>query len=111
MEVYVDELPESCKECEYCSTWVDDGNCYQCFMPNEDALMYPNEILKRSSTCPLKSLADHDTEVKKQERERVIDEIKAYYTKQPYDRIPAHTDVRVLLDRLDKIKQEDTSNY
>ena len=63
-------------------------------------------IEKSFDKCSIKnefqSLADHDKQVRKE----VCEEIRKFYTTPIYDRENPHTDVRVLLSRLDQVLGE-----
>lgn len=110
MKVYVDELPNSateygCDNCHYAE--VLGVNHY---IINGEFVSFRDCICKLDKTCgfrqgekhcPLISLADHDNQVRKQ----VCDEIRKFYTNPVYDRENAHTEVRVLLTRLDQIEK------
>lgn len=71
-EIFVDELPKDCFECP---CWVGGCECNCGLMrisdDYKDCYKFNNE-----ENCPLKLIADHDTEVCKAERERVFEEIR-----------------------------------
>ena len=91
MKVYVDELPSCCEDC-VCHNGVS-GRC---------KLLHRTTFEIPPRDCPLQTLTDHDKQVRKQ----VCDEIRKFYTNPVYDRENAHTEVRVLLARLDQIEGE-----
>ncbi len=104
MKVYVDELPKSCEECPMCRSGklkLQRKGRYveveQCVFGQYKYQTIDDEI----DTCPLQTIADHDKQVRKQ----VCDEIRKFYTNPVYDRENAHTEVRVLLARLDQIEK------
>lgn len=55
MKVYVDELPKSCSQCVCCDTdkWC---NAFSVYTENPET----------KKNCPLKSLAEHDKQVRKE---------------------------------------------
>lgn len=103
MEIYVDELPKCCNACPHC--YHECNNIYHCAIQNEHMEFFKDDYLKRQENCPLKLLKDHD----KQVRNEVCEEIRKYYTTPIYDKENPHTDVRVLLSRLEQIQGETTA--
>lgn len=66
MEMYVNELPKSCKECHLCNK----NPFYWCYAFDKPALISDCTFdMERLKDCPLKPIS----EVKKQERERMIE--------------------------------------
>ena len=73
MKVYVDELPKNCAECELCGRFKPpverpEIECMHCNMAKTF-----NSI---SPFCPLKSLADHDKQVRKDVCEKIKNEAR-----------------------------------
>lgn len=95
MKVYVDELPKECFECPCFRNDIE----FPCGLSDGTDDYFLDEI--DGGNCPLQTIADHDKQVRKQ----VCDEIRKFYTNPVYDRENAHTEVRVLLARLDQIEK------
>lgn len=98
MKVYVDELPKGCGNCPCCLEFdwcrIDEGLDVSGYGSCSRGEIHPD--------CPLKLIANHDKQVRKE----VCEEIRKFYTSPIYDRENAHTEVRVLLSRLDQIQGE-----
>ena len=58
MKVYVDELPKSCDDCEFCK---QTEHCYYC-----DKLHMKLGYIDKDKDCPLQSLADYTKQVRKE---------------------------------------------
>ena len=82
MKVYVDEMPHSCRECSC------DERCHEL-----DYCIY-----KRPRKCPLKSLADHDKQVRADERKKVRKQLVKILTEENFDE-EEWTDI---LDQIEK---------
>jgi len=88
MELYVKEkdMPENCYECEYCMDYSD--GCIQCqILIDDDSGSYNEDLdeLKKLNNCPLKSLNQHDAEVKKEyerEKQRMLRNFEISYDKE-----------------------------
>lgn len=65
MKVYVDELPKNCVNCDF-------GYANNFCELDYEIDLRKFDINKKHTNCPLKSLADHDKQVRKE----VCDEIK-----------------------------------
>ena len=75
MEIYVKEMPKSCKECP-CS-FQDVATCKWCNAYNKGKLTYISDDTyskERFEDCPLKLLKDHDKEL----MAKVLERIKKY---------------------------------
>lgn len=128
MKMYVDELPKRCKNCPMLETLhpygdndmeisalycrhnkqqieIEEYNIYLDYK-TKPLNKYLNEL---NQSCRLKSL----TEIKKQERERVIDECYKLLMDN-WDTMKSawqcNSDSIEIRNLLDKLKQEDTSN-
>lgn len=77
MKVYVDELPEKCSKCKFCTS------DYYCTLIHKDVFDYDKTINNqtRYSKCPLKTITEHDKQVRKQ----VCDEIRQKSTIEYYE--------------------------
>ena len=75
MKVYVDKLPKNCFECPCFSM---DKEC-PCGVDNGENYYFKDEV--EGENCPLKSLAEHDKQVRKQ----VIEEIREKFKEIIFD--------------------------
>ena len=66
MKVYVDELPKSCDDCEFCK---QTEYCYYC-----DKLHMKLGYIDKDKDCPLQPLSAHDKQVRKE----VCEEIRTF---------------------------------
>ena len=97
MKVYVDELPKSCFECPCFGNDID----FPCGLSDGSKDYFLDEI--DGGECPLKSLADHDRQVRKEVIEgvkAVIDDIDKYGCVKGKD----------IYDYLDEIGEENAEN-
>nr|DAT76275.1 MAG TPA: hypothetical protein [Caudoviricetes sp.] len=76
MKIYVDEMPNNCKECGFCCR---GDLCYWCQGIGDGGFYIPDETLKekRLSGCPL--LTTHS--LKQQVREEVVEQVNDYMKK------------------------------
>ena len=75
MEVFVKEknMPKSCIDCEFCiTTNIKNGHTKK-YEEITQCCFGEYYKLDKINTCPLKSLDQHDTEVRADERKKVID--------------------------------------
>ena len=83
MKIYVDELPKSCKECLLCRSGnlkIQKNGRYvdaeQCVLGGYKYQSIDDEI----DTCPLKSLAENDKQVRKEVCEKFVEQFILEYT-------------------------------
>lgn len=103
MKVYIDELPEKCSKCKFCTS------DYYCTLIHKDIFDYDKIINKqtRYSKCPLKLLSDYTKQVRKE----VVRDIKDYMENHNHT-IPVDTKNRKVVYKigltrfLDKIQGE-----
>lgn len=102
MKIFVDELPKSCEECPFCEYFEKDAHgkgkhevaCY--FNGSLGNILYGNQTSPK--TCPLKSLADHDKQVRKE----VVQEINAeLYNKMVlYNKKLEYSEIALILNQI-----------
>ena len=81
MEVFVKEknMPKSCIDCEFCiTTNIKNGHTKK-YEEITQCCFGEYYKLDKINTCPLKSLDQHDSEVRAEERKKVFEEIESWY--------------------------------
>ena len=105
MNIYVDELPKSCKECPMCRSGklkLQKKGRYveaeQCVFGQYKYQTMDDEI----DTCPLKLLANHDKQVRNELSERVRKQavLQEYRPYGASDRVIDMTDLFKILDQV-----------
>ena len=93
MKVYVDELPKSCGDCEFCKQ--TEYYSYYC-----DKLHIKLGYFNKEKDCPLQTLADHEKQVRKQVCNEIGGEI---YTQMiVYGKELRYSDLNLILDKIEK---------
>ena len=98
MTIYVDELPKSCS---YCPCFDDSFGCY---------FGIYTELCKRSESCPLKLLKDHDRAVKQHAYKKGYNDMRLQYELGNYDkqvRKEVVQEIRQQLKEVEKFHPED----
>lgn len=99
MKVYVDELPKDCFECP-CFEGVETPAFCPCrldFIENDKVQNYHKFYECNDNICPLKSLSEHDKQVRKEVLEKVY---KVLEQSVPHDLCWSWAVIKKELDKL-----------
>lgn len=113
MKVYVDEMPNCCRECKYLSKY---GYC-DLLDRKVNNVLCDNPLLYG---CPLHSLTNHDQQVRADERKKVVEEIRTQLYKhfnvnslEEYEKLPlmgALFTLDVATEILDQVEKGENNN-
>lgn len=77
MQLYTDEMPQSCISCPY--HYHECNAVYYCGLINDTFTMNCEDYFKRQDFCPLQSLETHDKIIKQKLYQKTFSNIKKKY--------------------------------